>query len=205
MKIHNLKKYKFDGKSFVKDRFSLRRFSILLLLGLTLLSCYWVNHLEDYVKFKDNDVIALEHKPKIQLALSLYIQKSNPKVTDDDADSIASSIIEYSDDPFLIAGLMKVESNFEQYAISGSNAMGFTQVIPTWHKEKIRELKKRFGHFDVFDHRQNIALGVMVYEEYLTQLGSVSKALTQYNGNQIDIPYAKMVLAEKRKAEKYYN
>lgn len=205
MKIKDIGKYKFNGKRFVEDRFNFRRFFILLMFFVTLLSCYWAYNIENYIKVPDSDIVVLEHKPKIQLALSNYIQKSNPKVSDDDADTIAANIVEYSDDPFLIAGMIKVESGFNQYAISGSNALGLTQTIPKWHLDKIAYVKNKFGYFDIFDYKQNIILGVMVYEEYLTQLGSVSKALTQYNGNQPDIPYAKMVMAEKRKAEKYYN
>ena len=205
MKIKDIGKYKFNGKRFVEDRFNFRRFFILLMFFVTLLSCYWAYNIENYIKVPDSDIVVLEHKPKIQLALSNYIQKSNPKVSDDDADTIAANIVEYSDDPFLIVALMKVESSFNSYAISNSNALGLSQVIPKYHKDKIRQITKEFGYFDIFDIKQNIKLGVMVYEEYLNQLGSVSKALTQYNGNQPDIPYDKMVMAEKRKAEKYYN
>ena len=205
MKIKDIGKYKFNGKRFVVDRFNFRRFFILLMFFVTLLSCYWAYNIENYIKVPEADVVVLEHKPKIQLALSNYIQKYNPKVSDDDADTIAANIVEYSDDPFLIVALMKVESSFNSYAISNSNALGLSQVIPKYHKDKIRQITKEFGYFDIFDIKQNIKLGVMVYEEYLNQLGSVSKALTQYNGNQPDIPYDKMVMAEKRKAEKYYN
>ena len=71
--------------------------------------------------------------------------------------------------------LIKNESNFKQYAVSRSGAMGYTQLMP----DKITRYKMR----DPFNLRENIDVGVQFYKYCkIRSGGNIRLAYMKYNG-----------------------
>jgi soluble lytic murein transglycosylase-like protein len=98
-------------------------------------------------------------------------------------------------DPFVMLALMKVESNFDYTAKSNAGAIGFTQVIPKWHMDKMDNA----AH--VYDPKANIRIGTQVLAEYISLYkGDLQKALLQYNGSlhMPDSQYSKKVLSARQ-------
>lgn len=80
--------------------------------------------------------------------------------------------------------LEKNESNFKQYAISKSGAMGYTQLMP----DKITRYKMR----DPFNLRENIDVGTQFYKYCKMRAGgNVRLAYMKYNGGPSKIKFAK--------------
>jgi len=79
-------------------------------------------------------------------------------------------------DPLLVHSVIKVESNFNQFAISNKGAVGLMQLIPS--------TAKQYGAQNSFDARQNIEAGV----KYLKHLQDLYKddrlALAAYNAGE---------------------
>jgi len=87
-------------------------------------------------------------------------------------------------DPYLIQALMREESYFNEFAISGSNARGLMQLLPTTAKDVAGwENMPRFQTSDLFVPEVNIRLGSR-YLGYLHQLfnGNAMPAVGAYNG-----------------------
>jgi soluble lytic murein transglycosylase-like protein len=80
-------------------------------------------------------------------------------------------------EPVLVDSVIRVESNYNPYAISPKGAMGLMQLIPG--------TAKRFGVSDTFQPEQNIEGGVR-YLKYLMQLyhGDERLALAAYNAGE---------------------
>ena len=207
MRIAPLHRYKFVKNKFVYDWFSLRRVSILLTFTLCLIG--WGIEANKDKLFPEQHFIqtagpikSKKNLPsKEQIAIQRYITKVNPNLSSSTIQEYSSYIIkyakEYKVDPLLIAGLISVESKFDQYAISSVGALGLTQVLPRWHKDSIGQLKHKFGYFDLFNPEHSIALGTKIYAEYKhISKGNRDRALLMYNGSLThDAPtYAKLVL-----------
>ena len=80
-------------------------------------------------------------------------------------------------EPLLVDSVIRVESNYNPYAISPKGAMGLMQLIPG--------TARRFGVSDTFEPEQNIEGGVR-YLKYLMQLynGDERLALAAYNAGE---------------------
>jgi len=80
-------------------------------------------------------------------------------------------------EPLLVDSVIRVESNYNQYAISPKGALGLMQLIPT--------TARRFGVSDTFAPEQNIEGGVR-YLKYLMKLynGDERLALAAYNAGE---------------------
>lgn len=79
-------------------------------------------------------------------------------------------------DPFLILGMIKGESTFNPKAKNRSGAKGLMQVIPRYHRDKIR------GR-DIMQIETNVEVGVQVYADCLTRNnGNMKKASRCYSG-----------------------
>jgi soluble lytic murein transglycosylase-like protein len=80
-------------------------------------------------------------------------------------------------DPFLIISLMDTESKFHSSARSSEGARGLMQVIPRWHRDKIRG--RNINHIET-----NIEVGTQVLADCLDrQNGNIKKALNCYSSN----------------------
>lgn len=82
---------------------------------------------------------------------------------------------EFNVDPTLVLGLIGAESSYNKTARSHVGALGYTQVWPKWHQDKIR------GR-DILDTEVNIEVGTRYLRDCLNRFGSEYKALACYNG-----------------------
>ncbi len=79
-------------------------------------------------------------------------------------------------DPLLLLAIMKPESNYRQSARNKSGASGLMQVIPKWHREKIK------GR-NIFNPKTNIDVAAQILNEYLNWHGeSLHAAIKRYSG-----------------------
>jgi soluble lytic murein transglycosylase-like protein len=95
-----------------------------------------------------------------------------------DVDAIIRQIADQQSlPPQLIQSVIKVESNFNPYAVSPKGALGMMQLIP--------DTARRFGVSDVFDPEDNIRGGAK-YLKYLLDLydGNYPLALAAYNAGE---------------------
>jgi soluble lytic murein transglycosylase-like protein len=90
---------------------------------------------------------------------------------------IAGTASRHQVDPKLVRAIVRVESNFNPYAISPRGARGLMQLIPA--------TARRFGVSDVFDPGANLDGGVR-YLKYLMNLygGDVKLSLAAYNAGE---------------------
>lgn len=78
--------------------------------------------------------------------------------------------------PHLIASVAAVESGFSQYSHSREGARGLMQIIPKYHKDK---LKGR----NVYDIATNIRVGAAILAEYIEDQRSLPLGLQRYNSS----------------------
>lgn len=81
----------------------------------------------------------------------------------------------HSIDPFLIIALINTESKFRPWAKNKSGARGLTQVIPRWHRDKIK------GR-DIMHIETNIEVGTKVLVDCLNRNKGMKNALRCYSG-----------------------
>jgi soluble lytic murein transglycosylase-like protein len=95
-------------------------------------------------------------------------------------------------EPELLIAVMQKESSLRPKVQSRYGAQGLMQVVPRWHREKLRPSES------LFDPEVNIRVGADVLHEYLELAkGSLSEALRKYSGNARG--YANTVMKESRK------
>jgi len=86
-------------------------------------------------------------------------------------------------DPYLVASLIRQESEFNPSAISHANAWGLMQLLPSVGKSLARE--EGISHFETFqllDPVTNIKLGTRYLRKTLDRFGGVTEyALAAYN------------------------
>jgi soluble lytic murein transglycosylase-like protein len=92
-------------------------------------------------------------------------------------EAVARIAEEHSLPPQLIHSVIKIESNYNPYAVSSKGALGIMQLIP--------ETARRFGVKNVFNPVENIQGGAR-YLRYLLDLfdGSYPLALAAYNAGE---------------------
>jgi soluble lytic murein transglycosylase len=102
-------------------------------------------------------------------------------------------------DPLLVVAVIRTESAFNAYAVSGVGAMGLMQMMPTTGSllatQRGTTLRYRQTLFDV---ELNVELGTAYLATLLREFGTIEAALLAYNGGP---SYARRVLrsAEARK------
>lgn len=80
--------------------------------------------------------------------------------------------------PELLIAIIQKESSFRPKVQSRYGAQGLMQVVPRWHREKLKPSES------LFDPEVNIRVGADVLEEYLAQAnGNMDQALRKYSGN----------------------
>ncbi|HVZ18077.1 MAG TPA: transglycosylase SLT domain-containing protein [Terriglobales bacterium] len=86
-------------------------------------------------------------------------------------------------DPYLVASLIRQESEFNPGAVSRANALGLMQVMPGTGKKLAKEVKlKRFSPEQLLIPTTNIELGTRYFKELLNQFnGTPEYALAAYN------------------------
>jgi len=86
-------------------------------------------------------------------------------------------------DPYLVASLIRQESEFNPSVISYANAWGLMQLLPTVGRSLARqEGMKNFQTFQLLDPETNIRLGTRYLKQTLDKFGGVPEyALAAYN------------------------
>ena len=105
-----------------------------------------------------------------------------------------SSIRQYSADngldPYLVASLIRQESEFNAGAVSKANAYGLMQLLPSVGQQVGRELKmRRVNTAALVNPEINLKLGTRYFAQLLSSYnGQVEYALAAYNGgaNRVD-------------------
>ncbi len=95
-------------------------------------------------------------------------------------------IVEYSEkqdiDPFLVASIIRTESNFYNQAVSKKDAKGLMQITPTtaeWISGEINEVN--FTEDDLFDPKTNIKFGTWYLNRIGTNYDDLDIILSCYN------------------------
>ena len=86
-------------------------------------------------------------------------------------------------DPFLVASLIRQESEFNPSAVSRANAYGLMQLLPSVGKAEAKRMgMKRFSTGDLLDPSTNLALGTANLQQVLSRFGGQPEyALAAYN------------------------
>ncbi|MGH9592388.1 MAG: lytic transglycosylase domain-containing protein, partial [Bryobacteraceae bacterium] len=86
-------------------------------------------------------------------------------------------------DPFLMAALIRQESEFDNRAVSPANARGLTQIEPSTGRELSRRLKlRKYTTTKLFDPAVNLRFGSYYFKQMTDQLdGNTEAALAAYN------------------------
>jgi soluble lytic murein transglycosylase-like protein len=107
---------------------------------------------------------------------------------------------EFGLDPLLLLAIISIESRFNPIAESVMGAKGLMQIIPKYHREKLR---LHGGDVAVFDPESNIFVGAQILQEYVYRTGTLEAGLQFYNGAYFDgsANYAQKVMAERVRLE----
>jgi soluble lytic murein transglycosylase len=89
-------------------------------------------------------------------------------------------------DPYLVAALIRQESEFNAAALSPANAMGLMQLLPHVGKGVAKEVKiKRFSTDELFVANVNLQLGTRYFKHMVDHYhGQVEYALAAYNAGE---------------------
>ena len=98
-------------------------------------------------------------------------------------DTIQSESAKNRLDPYLVASLIRQESEFDPSAISHANAYGLMQLLPSVGRKMAREEGiASFQTFQLLDPAMNIRLGTRYLRQMLDHFGGVQEyALAAYN------------------------
>ncbi len=129
-------------------------------------------------------------------SIEAYIRRANPKVYGRLAAHISEAIHNAADrnkvPVELLAAIMRTESNFDPFAVSGANARGLMQVRlfdgkgkPVWYHE-LKAESILPDHTDIYDPTTNAMSGGYIFAAYMESERSISKALGRYSGNATD-------------------
>jgi soluble lytic murein transglycosylase len=98
-------------------------------------------------------------------------------------DTIQAEAARNNLDPYLVASLIRQESEFNPSAVSKANACGLMQMLPSVGKSMARqEGISHFENFQLFDPETNIRLGTRYLRQTLNKFGGVTEyALAAYD------------------------
>jgi soluble lytic murein transglycosylase len=85
-------------------------------------------------------------------------------------------------DPYLVAALIRQESEFNPSAVSPANAVGLMQLLPKVGKSVARQQRlKRFSATQLFTPSVNVQLGTRYFRGMVDKFGGFEYALAAYN------------------------
>jgi soluble lytic murein transglycosylase len=85
-------------------------------------------------------------------------------------------------DPYLVASLIRQESEFNPNAVSRANAVGLMQLLPKVGKGVARQEKlKHFSPQELFTPEVNLRLGTRYFRAMVDKFGAFEYALAAYN------------------------
>ena len=90
-------------------------------------------------------------------------------------------------DPFLVAAIIREESQYDRKAVSRVGAIGLMQVMPTTANAVVQQHHlPSVSREDLFDQEVNIRIGVRYVEQLLAQFsGNVAQAVAAYNAGPV--------------------
>lgn len=99
---------------------------------------------------------------------------------------VAMAIVREADangiDPLLVVAVIRTESAFDAYAVSGTGAMGLMQMMPTTGTVLAKQQGSALRHArTLFDAELNIELGTTYLAALLREFGTTEDALVAYN------------------------
>lgn len=92
-------------------------------------------------------------------------------------------------DPYLVASLIRQESEFNPGAVSRANALGLMQLLPKVGSAVAKQEKlKHFSSAELFTPEVNLQLGTRYFREMVDKFGAFEYALAAYNAgtNRVD-------------------
>jgi soluble lytic murein transglycosylase len=92
-------------------------------------------------------------------------------------------------DPYLVASLIRQESEFNPGAVSRANALGLMQLLPKVGSAVAKQEKlKHFSSDQLFTPEINLQLGTRYFREMVDKFGAFEYALAAYNAgtNRVD-------------------
>jgi len=85
-------------------------------------------------------------------------------------------------DPYMVAALIRQESEFNPGAVSRANAVGLMQLLPKVGKSVAKQEKlKHFSSTELFTPGVNLQLGTRYFRSMVDKFGSFEYALAAYN------------------------
>jgi soluble lytic murein transglycosylase len=84
-------------------------------------------------------------------------------------------------DPLLVVAVIRNESSFNNYAVSGVGAMGLMQMMPDTGTWLANRKGMTFRKNNLFDSELNVELGTAYLAQLIAEFGSVDRALVAYN------------------------
>ena len=101
-------------------------------------------------------------------------------------DPLLSYALKNEVDPYLLAGLIRQESEFSASVISRANAHGLTQIMPATGRELARRLGiKGYNQRMLFEPAINLQMGSYYLKSLMVSLnGSLAQALASYNAGK---------------------
>ncbi len=85
-------------------------------------------------------------------------------------------------DPYLVASLIRQESEFNPNAVSRANAVGLMQLLPKTGKVVARQVKlRRYNSSQLYTPAVNLQLGTRYFRGMVDKFGSFEYALAAYN------------------------
>lgn len=136
--------------------------------------------------------IAIEKK-----ALVVWVaNNSHNKVSESKASRIVNYAYEYAAeqqlDPLMVLAILKNESGYREKVSSKEGAQGMSQVIPKYHRKKIRDR-------DITKMDVAIDVGTQILREYLNMSdNNLFKALNRYSGGGGKSYYSKISKTHKK-------
>ncbi len=80
-------------------------------------------------------------------------------------------------DPYVVRGMIFIESGYDPDKVSPHGCVGLMQVSPTYHTERA----ERLGVTNLSDIYGNLVVGIDYFDELIKTCGSVELALMYYN------------------------
>ena len=101
-------------------------------------------------------------------------------------DDLKKNALEHQLDPYLVASLIRQESEFNPAAVSRANAMGLMQLLPSVGRGLAREMKIRnFSTGDLLQPGTNLQLGTRYFKRVVDHYdGRIEYALAAYNAGE---------------------
>jgi soluble lytic murein transglycosylase len=91
-------------------------------------------------------------------------------------------------DPYLVASLIRQESEFSPIAVSRANALGLMQLLPKTGKLVARQEKiKGYSTAQLFTPGMNMRLGTRYFRSMVEQFGGFEYALAAYNAGDFRV------------------